>query len=56
MNTVILILAGVIFVAVIVIAIKGNRNIDNFHNSMDRTFEQAQREVNEYINHLNMED
>lgn len=53
MNTVILILAGVILIAVTVIAVTGNRNLNKFHNNMDKIYDDAQKEAQEYINRLN---
>lgn len=56
MQTIICILAAIILIAVIIIAIKGNKNLNRFYNNMDNIYDEAQKEAQEYINHLNKED
>lgn len=51
-----IILATVILIAVIIIAIHGNRNIDNFHNRMDRIIDEAIKDAKKYKERLNNED
>lgn len=56
MQTIIYILAAIILIAVIIIAIKGNKNLNKFYNNMDNVYDEAQKEVQEYINRLNKEN
>lgn len=53
MNTLFLIFGAIILLVVIVIAINGLRNLNNFHSNMDSTFDQAYRDTQNYINRLN---
>lgn len=53
MQTIIYILAAIILIVVIIIAIRGNRNLNKFYNNMDNIYDKAKKEAQEYINHLN---
>lgn len=52
MNTVITITAIIVLAIVIIIAISGSRNLRNFHNGMDETFDKAWKDAGEYAKHL----
>lgn len=52
MNTVITILAIIVLAIVIVIAISGSRNLRNFHNNMDETFDKTWKDAGEYAKRL----
>ena len=52
MNTVITILAIIVLVIVIIIAISGSRNLRNFHDNMDKTFDNAWKDAGKYMETL----
>ena len=52
MNTVITIAAIIVLVIVIIIAISGSRNLRNFRDNMDKTFDEAWKDAGEYAKRL----
>lgn len=49
MNTVITIAAIIVLAIVIIIAISGSRNLRNFRDNMDKTFDNAWKDAGKYI-------